>query len=687
MQKTEKKGRVADFVAHSLANHGIEHVFMVTGGGAMHLNDALGGHPNLKYVACHHEQACAMAADAYFRMSGKLAAVNVTTGPGGTNAITGVFGAWTDSIGMVVVSGQVKWETLIRSSNMPMRQLGDQEVDIIKMVEGVTKYAVLVTDPQTIRYHVEKAIFLARTGRPGPVWLDIPIAVQSTPIEFDSLKGFDPLEEGFASEKLGGVALMAPAIDADSTAVRGTGNNMISATPGMLAPTDGTHGSGIHANVFYGAAPNSKSIGIVETPKSPNAVQEIEKKTLTTLKLTIQNAMEKIQKAKRPVIMVGGGIRAANSHEMFMKFAERLHVPVATCWNAHDVIWNDHPLYAGRPGSVGTRAGNFTVQNSDCVIVLGSRLNIRQISYNWEAFARNAHKIMVDIDQTELDKHTLKIDQKIHCDLKTFFGIAADCKFEKNPEHQQWIDWCKVRVKKYPVCLPQHWELKEKVNPYCFVDELYRHLNENEWVVTGDGTACVVTFQGADLKKGQRLFTNSGCASMGFDLPAAIGAHFAGEVLREKKDRVICIAGDGSIQMNLQELQTLVSHKIPAKIFVLNNEGYHSIRQTQHNFFNGHVVGCGEESGLNFPKMEKIAAAYGIPFSRATSYTNLKESILSTLSSSGIHICEVVLDLKQAFEPKLSSKRLPDGKMVTAPLEDMFPFLSREELAENMIGG
>lgn len=592
--------RAADVVADLLAQAGIEHVFMVTGGGAMHLNDALGRHPSLTYVACHHEQTCAMAADAYFRLKQKPACVNVTTGPGGTNAITGVFGAYTDSVGMIVVSGQVKWETLVRGTDLPLRQLGDQEVDIIRMVEPVTKYAVIIKDAKDIRYHMEKAIYLATHGRPGPVWVDVPIDIQATPVDPDALKGFDPVAEGY------------------------------------VEPTN-------------------------------------------QLSDQVREVLNRLAKAERPVIMVGGGVRASDTHEQFLATIEKLQIPVATCWNAHDVLWDAHPLYVGRPGSIGTRAGNFAVQNSDCVLVLGSRLNIRQVSYNFKAFARHAYKMMVDVDPAEMQKPTLAINLPVHADLRTFFAEVATQTYTPNPAHKAWVGWCKERVERYPACLPQYWELKENVNPYCFVDSLFKGLSEDDWVVTADGTACVVTFQAAALKKGQRLFTNSGCASMGFDIPAAIGAALAGP-----PKRLVCIAGDGSIQMNLQDLQTLVSKKLPVKLFVLNNRGYHSIRQTQHNFFQGHVVGCGEESGLSFPDMEKIAYAYGVPFRRVTVHSGLREGIDETLNAPGLQMCEIILDLNQGFAPRLSSRRLEDGRMVTAPLEDMAPFLSREELQANM---
>lgn len=607
-----EKRRVADIICDILVENKIKDVFLVTGGGAMHLNDAIGRHSGLNYIACHHEQACAMAADSYYRMSGNIAAVNVTTGPGGTNAITGVFGAWTDSIGMVVVSGQVKWETLVRSTDLPLRQLGDQEVDIIKMVEGITKYSVIVEDPNSIKYHVEKAIYLAKSGRPGPVWIDVPINVQATLVDVDTLKGFDPKLET------------------------------------NLTPTT-----------------------FLNTQNITNTANEV---------------AAKIQSAKRPVVLVGGGVRIADSHKELIQFIEKYKIPVATAWNAHDVIWDDFPYYAGRPGTIGDRAGNFTVQNSDLLIVLGSRLNIRQVSYNWGSFAREAYKIMVDADMAEMQKPTLNINMKVHADLKLFLNAMNDTKYTPSGEvastHSQWLAWCKERIKKYPVVLKEYWELKGAVNPYCFVDKLFTHLKENEKIVTGDGTACVVTFQGAKLKKGQRLFTNSGCASMGFDLPAAVGAHFSGSAAN---NRIICLAGDGSIQMNLQELQTIVTYKIPAKIFVLNNQGYHSIRQTQQNFFKDNVVGCGVESGLSFPDMGKIAFAYNIPYRKITDHAELDKCITETLNGDGPQICEIVLDLNQQFSPKLSSKKLPDGKMVTSPLEDMAPFLSPEEMQSNML--
>lgn len=594
--------RVADYIAQTLAQHNVRHVFMVTGGGAMHLNDAFGRCLDLNVVCCHHEQACAMAAESYYRVTGRLAAVNVTTGPGGTNAITGVYGAYVDSMAMIVVSGQVKWETLVRSTNLPLRQLGDQEVDIVRMVGGVTKYAVLVKEPASIRYHLERALHLATSGRPGPVWLDVPINVQGAKIDPAALPGYNPTED---------------------------------------------------APVF-----ETRDLGAA-----------------------VQHVVERLRTADRPVIYAGTGVRLGGQYDTFLKLAGQLGIPVVTAWNSNDLLPDDHPAYAGRPGSIGNRAGNFTVQNSDCLVVLGSRLNIRLVSYNWENFARHAYKIAVDVDAAELKKPTLKIDYPVHADLREFLPALERATADWKPRHAGWLAWCRERVKRYPVVLAEYWKLPEKVNPYCFMDRLFAQLREGEIVVCGDGTACVTAFQAATVRTGQRLFHNSGCAAMGYDLPAAIGVATA----RPDLARVICLAGDGSIMMNLQELQTIAGRKLPVKIFVLNNSGYHSIRQTQANFFADNIVGCGTDSGLSFPDFGKVAEAFGLSFQHCRRHADLDATISATLDAPGAALCEIVLDLAQAFSPKLSSRKLDDGRMVTAPLEEMAPFLPREELQSNML--
>lgn len=595
--------RVADFIFEKIANY-TDKVFLVTGGGAMHLNDAIGRNKKLDYICMHHEQACSIAAEGYSRISGKIGVVNVTTGPGGINALNGVFGAWVDSIPMLIISGQVKRETCVRTYGLTgkLRQLGDQEADIITIVKSITKYSAFIDNPEDIQYHLEKAIHMATTGRKGPCWLDIPIDVQASLIDPVRLNSYIP--------------------DND--------------------------------NLYF----NEKII------------QE-----------QIVVLVNQLIIAKKPVVYAGHGIHLSKTYDLFNKFIERLGIPVVTAWNSNDLLSNDHPLYAGRPGIIGNRAGNFTVQNSDLLIVLGSRLNIRLVSYNWNNFANKAYKIGVDIDMSELEKPTCTYDLKIVSDLELFFNLFL--KMTETtifPSNTKWLEWCRERVERYPVCLPEYWKTQENVNPYCFVEELSKYLKEDEIVVCADGTACVATFQGIIVKKGQRIFHNSGCASMGYDLPAAIGAYFG----KKNTERVICIAGDGSIMMNLQELQTISGNKLPIQIFILNNKGYHSIRQTQHNFFKDNIIGCGIDSGLSFPSFEKISLAFGIPYFSVSNHEELTNSLKGVMEHIGAFICEIFLDLNQEFSPKLSSRKLADGTMISPSLEDMYPFLSREELQSNI---
>jgi len=593
--------KLSDYVADKVVELGVRHVFMVTGGGAMHLNHSLGVHPRLECIFNHHEQACAMAAEAYCRCANKLPLVNVTTGPGSTNAITGVYGAWTDSISMVVISGQVKYETTVRSTGLPLRQYGDQEVDIIQLVRPITKYSVMVTDPKTIRYHLEKAFYVAQSGRPGPCWLDIPLDIQGAQINANELAGFDPVEE----------TVLKPGTD---------------------------------------------------------------------LTAAIPRIIEMLQSAQRPVLFAGGGVRISGRHDEFLELVDRLGIPVVTGWNAHDVITNDHPFYVGRPGTVGDRSGNFAVQNADVLFVLGSRLNIRQVSYNWKSFARKAYKIWVDVDELELRKPSVKADFPVVADLQTFIPVLLQADYPgPTVVHQEWLRWAKVRQTKYPVVRPEYWD-SNKVNPYCFMETLFARLPENQVVVSANGSACVTSFQTANIKKGQRLWTNSGCASMGYELPGAIGA-----CKSTGNATTVCLAGDGSIMMNLQELQTIVTSNLPIKIFLLNNSGYVSIFQTQKNFFNGDEVGVGPNSGVGFPNFERLSHAFGLSYVRCARHEDMRRCIEQVMAHPGPTICEIVIDENVPFAPKLSAKQLPDGKIVSPPLEDLAPFLTKAELESNML--
>ncbi len=600
--------KLSDYIVGQLADWGVRHIFLVTGGGAMHLNDSIGHEPRLQYVCNHHEQASAMAAEAYARISGRPGVVNVTTGPGGINALNGVFGAWTDSVPMLVISGQVKRETCMRVQKITgLRQLGDQEADIISMVANITNYAVLVDDPLSIRYHLERAWHLAQHGRPGPCWLDIPVDVQAAAIEPASLRGYDPAEDSLAENNAG---------DAD----------------------------------------------------------------FSQLKLACRDILGRIRNAKRPVILAGTGVRAARAVAEFDELFRRLGVPVTTAWT-HDLIASDDPLFCGRQGTIGDRAGNFTVQNADVLLILGSRLNIRQTSYNWQSFAPRAFKIQVDIDAAEFHKPTVQPDLAIQCDLKQFLQeLLRQCDAEHYQPgmHAPWLAWCRERVQRYPVVQDRQRQPGPPLNPYYFIEQLSSRLADDEVVVCGNASSCIVPFQAMRLRKGQRLFSNSGSASMGYDLPAAIGAAFA----RPGK-RVICIAGDGSIQMNIQELQTVVHHRLPLKIFVLNNSGYLSMRMTQSGFFH-RLTGESAASGASFPDMVKVACAYGIPSIRIDRQSQL-EQIDRALAADGPALIDVVLDRNQEFEPRSRARQLPDGRIVSPNLEDMYPFLDETELMDNII--
>lgn len=595
--------KLSDYICNFLSEKGIKDVFMISGGGAMHLVDSVGKHPKLNYVCPEHEQAAAIAAEGYYRASGKMAAVVVTSGPGGTNTLTGVIGQWLDSIPCIYLSGQLKQETTLASCpGMGLRQLGDQEINIVDIVRPTTKYAVMVRNPLEIQYHLEKAFYLATHGRQGPVWLDIPLDVQSAIIDEQKLSKYNENEDKLELD-----------------------------------------------------------------------IADITSKVVQTVQL--------LRNAKRPVLLAGHGIRLSGSQKLFLEIVKKLGIPVVTTFNGFDLITSDHPLFIGRVGTLGDRAGNFALQNSDLLISVGSRNNIRQVSYNWKAFAREAKKIVIDIDAAELNKPTIKPYLSIQSDARYFFEqFKILMGEEKLPDWSDWLKWCIERKKRYPVVLPEYKLPKNHINPYYFIQMLTECLDKDAVVVAGNGTACVALFQAGIVKKGQRMFWNSGCASMGYDLPAAIGACFA-----KSKKQVICIAGDGSLQMNIQELQTLVYHKLPIKIFLLNNESYISIKQTQDTFFNGHHVAIDSKTGVSFPNFRKVAAAYGLKTMLIDNHRQMKEKIKQVLKAKGSMLCEVKLLTDYKFTPKLSSEKKPDGQIISKPLEDMYPFLDRDEFRENML--
>lgn len=604
--------RLADYVADFLVNHGIKDCFMITGGGATHLNDALGHHDGICCTYNHHEQACAMAAEGYARVNNRMAAVCVTTGPGGTNAITGVLGGWLDSIPMFVVSGQVRYDTTARymeryTEGMSLRAVGDQEYDITKSVAPMCKYAVMIEDPAQIRYALEKAYHLATTGRRGPVWIDIPLNYQSCTIETDALQGYDPKEDAEAMPK-----------------------------------------------------PVSRE--------------------------TVRQVIEHVRRAKRPVLYAGNGIRLSEGYNAYRKALDKLNIPVVTCWDSIDAIEDENPLYVGRGGIMGDRAGNFAVQNADLVLAVGNRLSIRQVGYSWETWAREAYVIMVDADPAELKKTTLHVEMPVCADARDFFEVLNEVlETETNPvfSGNDWLARCAEWKKNYPVTQPKHWEEDGKhANVYAFIRYLSDNLSDGNLTVVSNGSACVVGSHNYVIKKDARFLINSAVASMGYGLPAAIGAcKAAGGVT------TVCIEGDGSIMMNLQELQTILTNRMPIKVFLINNEGYHSIRQTQNNLFSEHSkIGIGPESGdLTFPDFRKLAEAFGYPYLEAHSNAQMKEAVQEALNKEGAVFCEIFVSTEQNFEPKSATKRLEDGTLVSPPLEDLAPFLDRDELLRNMV--
>ena len=594
--------RVADYIWKFLADRGVKHVFLVTGGGAMHLNDALGREKRIRYVCNLHEQACAMAAEGYARMSGMPGVVSVTTGPGGTNALTGVMGAWLDSVPMIVISGQIKRATMITSCpHLKLRQLGDQEYNIVDAARPMTKMAKAVMSVEEVPSVMAEAWEICQSGRPGPVWIDVPLDIQAA---------------------------------------------------GMPESLVATHVVPSHAEPLF--RPSSRQV---------------------------EEVAGLIRKAERPAIIVGSGVHNAHAEVLFLEVAESLNVPVLTSISGIDLIPSDHPLFFGRPGILGERPANFIMQNSDLFIVLGIRMGIRICGYAYETVARGAVKVMVDVDEAELEKPTFRPDVKIRSDARVFLEMLHDV-LPSLPQKEDWLAYCRRIKEKYPVVMPEHRARTDYVSSYVLPEAIMRHAPDPLAVVTANGVAYTSTFQAIPIRKGMRMFANEACASMGYGLPAAIGAAFVGG----GGSAVVCFEGDGSIQMNLQELQTMVNYRLPIKLFVYNNGGYLSIKTTQKAFFDGFFVGSEEGSGVILPSFEKLAVAYGLPYFRLNNNQELDAKLPQVFSDNGPVLIEVMLDPFEVLGPKAASKRLPDGTMVSAPLEDMSPFLPHEELNANMIG-
>jgi acetolactate synthase-1/2/3 large subunit len=592
--------KLSDYVVDFIAQLGVRHVFMLPGGGAMHLNDSLGKCRKLTYVCNLHEQACAIAAEAYGQWAG-LGVAMVTSGPGGTNALTGVAGAWLESTPMLVVSGQVKRSDLV--GNRGVRQIGFQEIDIVRMVKPITKYSVTVTDPGQIRYCMEEAVWNATHGRKGPVWVDIPLDVQATDIDPVGLDGFRP------------------------------------------------------------------------PPQDSSANARIKSAALKTLEL--------LATSRRPVVLAGNGIRHAGAIELFLKWAESIGIPILTTWKALDFLPDDHPLYVGRPGAVGQRAANFAQQTSDLFISIGARLDYGQTAYNHANFAPRANKVVVDIDPAEIAKLQMEIAVPLAADAGEFLAaLTSCCKGRRFSDWSEWRACCTSWKAAYPIVLDSYRSVPSGVHNYVLVEAIGRLMGAGEVLVPGSSGACSeVTSQAVPVSKGMRFINTHGLGAMGFGVSAALGA-----CLASGNHRTVCIDGDGGFPMNAQELAIISRLNLPIKFFILNNGGYGSIRATQLNYFEGRFMACDAASGLTFPDLQKTAESCGIAYRRIDSQDSLRDKVAGILSLPGPVVCDVLMAPNQFTQPKVSSKQQPDGRMVTVPMEDLWPFLDRKELDAIMAG-
>lgn len=595
--------KLSDYIVDFVARQGVKHMFMLPGGGAMHLNDSLGKHPDIQFVCNLHEQPCAIAADAYAQYTNNLGVAMVTTGPGGTNAITGVAGSYLDSIPVMILSGQVKRADIV--GDRRARQMGFQEINITDVVRPITKYAITVQDPTAIRYHMEKAAWLARNGRPGPVWIDVPQDVQAADVDPTEMHGFDARAEGLEGE-----------ID-----------------PAWLADVVG-------------------------------------------------RTIEFFNNAERPAILVGNGVRLARAEQAFLSLAAALDVPVLTTWKAIDLFADDDPLYIGRPGAIANRAANLVQQNSDWLLMIGARMDLGQTAFMHEYFARAAKKIMVDVDEAEIAKMRMHIDVPVAVNAGAFVNeFIARLDEVKRLDRSAWWQRCRDWKQRYPVMLPEYWNVRDGVSNYALVQVIGESIDPGDVVVPGSsGASSEVTMQALPIKRGVRVLNTQGLGPMGFALSAAIGACVA-----SGGRRTVSLDGDGGFAMNTQELETIRRLNLPIKVFVLDNGGYVSIRTTQKNYFDSRFYGASPEGGLTLPNVEKIAAAYGIATDRIESTDQLREGVRRVLDAPGPIVCRVKITPSQVTAPRVSNRQLPDGRMTSAPMEDLWPFLDREEFRQNML--
>lgn len=587
---------LSDYVIDFLVKKGIKDIFLVSGGGIMYLTDAVGRNKKIKYIANYHEQACATAAEAYARVTNHFGACLVTTGPGGTNAITGVAGAWVDSIPLFVISGQIKRELI--SNYKKLRQLGPQEINIVEMVKPITKYAKTVMDPEKIRYELERAYYHMLEGRPGPVWLDIPLDVQGSQININKLEGF----------------------------------------------------------------------------KEPKKIYK------KNIKFQVRKTIDLLRTSKRPVLIFGNGVRLSHAENLLPDLIKKIKAPVLSPINSLDLVEENNPYFMGKFGPFGQRRGNFTLQNSDLILSIGASLNASSIGYNIEGFAPNAFKIMVNIDKGELEKPTLKVNFKIESDAREFINeFLKQTKNHKFNYDPNWYKALKYWKNKYKNINKDYYTDKKNVNSYVFFDKLSDIIDKNDVITTGIGLDAVSMYQGLKVKKNQRAFVNKNFGQMGWGLPAAIGANIG-----NGRKRSICVTGDGSLMVNVHELEIISCYKLPIKIFVFNNDGYESIRYTQNNLFEGRIVGADKKTGVSNPNFKDLANAHRLPYEIISNNSEIDKKLKKVLKIKGPILCEIKINPKQRRMPRISSYRRPDGVLESKPLEDMWPFLPKKEVFENM---